>query len=155
MDVLRQHIAHAEAGTDCDACAATGPSGQIGRRTETGAFGLAGDVVHEVVHLQNVAAGENTLDPRLAGFVYQSTVRDGVDGNAGGTRQLVLRNETDGQKQRVTGNIALCLGNRTALRVYLRDGHALYALFAVNLTNGCREIKRNVKIFETLHNIAR
>ena len=79
---------------------------------------------------------EDAGNAGLAVFVNQCAIGHGVNGNAGGSGQLVFRDQTDRQQQRITGNVALGLLDGLTARIHLRDGHALQALGAVDLHHG-------------------
>ena len=88
-------------------------------------------------------------------LVHECAVRDGVDGDARRARQLVFRDQADRKEQRVTGDVTSGFWDGTAFFVHLRDGHALHALFAVDLADSGGKVKRNIKILKALDDIAR
>ena len=116
-------IAYTAAGLDGDSFA----GGQIAQCVPGGgaacgaAFG--GDVVHQIVDMDHVAAGEDAAAAGLHLLVHGRSVGDGVNGNAGGPGQFVLRNQTHGEQQGITGDTALCFRDGTALIVHLCDAH--------------------------------
>ena len=107
------------------------------------------------MYVQHVAAGEHARDGGLHVFVYDRAVRARVHLNIRAAAQLVLRDQTDRQQDRVAVEGHFGARDRTAVRADLGNDDALHAVLALNVRNGVGEIKRNVKVIEALHDVSR
>ena len=127
---------------------------QIRGGTGAGPLGLVGDVVHQIVDLQHVAAGE---DPGYAGhapLVHHGSAGDRVQGHAAGPGQLVFRDQAHGQKQRVAGDQAPGGVDGPPGLVHLGDGHALQTVLAVDLGHGGAEVQGDAEVLQALDDVA-
>ena len=95
-----------------------------------------GYIVHQIVDVQNIAAGKNAGHGSLTAVIHQCTSGDGIHRNPGTAGQLVFRNQTHGKKQCVAGNVAAGFWQNLPVFVHLGDGDAFYTLCAVNLRHG-------------------
>ena len=82
-----------------------------------------GYIVHEVVYVQDVAAGKDALDVGLQTFVDDGTVCDRIELYTRGGAQLILGDQTAGQEQGIAGIALLGALDRLAVGADLGDGH--------------------------------
>ena len=115
--------------------------------------GLLGHVVHQIVDVEDVTAGEHTLEGGLTVLIYRRAARDAVHADARAAGQLVLGDETHGQKQGVALEVDLGAGDGTATLVHLGNGDTRHALLAVDLRHGVGEHQRNTEIVQTLGDV--
>ena len=106
------------------------------------------------MYLQHVAAGEDALRLGLALLVHPGTGGQRIHGNGGTAGQLVFRNQSDRQQQRIARDIAAGFLDDAALRVHLCHGDSLHALPAVNLRHRGGQIQGNSEILKALYDVA-
>ena len=155
-DVLRHGVADETAVPDVErpalggllSCAVCSGSPACARR-------LGGYEIDQIMYVQHVAAGEHARDGGLHVFVYDRAVRARVHLNIRAAAQLVFRDQTDRQQDRIAVEGHFGAWDRTAVRADLGNDDALHAVPALNVRNGVGEIKRNVKVIEALHDVSR
>ena len=91
------------------------------------------------MHVQNVSAGEDSLNLGLSVLIDHSTARDAIQGHARALGKLVLGDQADREEQGVAGDVLTGFCNRTAVFVNLCNGNTLKALTAVNFNYGVAE----------------
>ena len=90
--------------------------------------------------VERVSAGEDARDRRLVVLVDLGAAGHAVELYPGGFRELVLRDQTDRQEERVAIDVFLGAGDRAAVLVDLAYRHALDALFSADLRDRVREV---------------
>ena len=121
-------------------------------RAAAGNFRLLGNIVNQIMYVQYVTAGKNTFYIRLTVLVNHRTTGNAIKGHTCALGQLILRNQTNGQKQRITGNELL--GTGYGLTAFdFSNGYTFQTLFAVDLDNGMAQLQGNVKVIQTLLNV--
>ena len=111
-------------------------------------------MVDKVMHMQHVAAGEDARDAGLQHIIDLRAGGQRRDLHARALAELILRNETDGEQQRIAVEMDLTARNRTAVFIDLGDGYAGQALLALDIDDGMAEIQRNIVVIEALNDIA-
>ena len=106
------------------------------------------------MNVENVAAGEDAGDRGFEPFVDQRAVRHGADVRAEGARQLIFRDESAGEQERVAVVMALGAGDGAAVGADLGDRHAGDALAALDVDDRVAEVERNSEIVEALDDVA-
>ena len=91
--------------------------------------------VHEVVHVQDIAASKNALDVGLQALVDDRAARHGIEPHACGGAQLILGNQPAGQEQGIAGVALLGALDRLAVGADLGDGHGGDMLLALDIHN--------------------
>ena len=104
--------------------------------------------------MQHVAASEDARHAGLEAFVDNRAVRHAGERSARAEGELIFRNQTDGQKQRIAGIILFRARNGLQFVIHGADGNACHAVFAVNLRYGMAELQRDAEVVETLDDIA-
>ena len=107
------------------------------------------------MHMQHVAGREHAGHVGLQVLVHEGTVGVGVNGDAGILQQLVLRDQANGEDQRIALVLLLGAGDGPTVRVHLGDGHAGQTITAMDLGDGVAEIERDIVVIQTLHDVAR
>ena len=153
-DDLRNGIAHAPVGREGNVKLLFGLSKNISRRALACNLCFFGNKVNKIVHVEHVSASKDALGSSLSVLVHHRTVGYAVKRDVSRFGKLVFGNETNREKKRIARNILACFCNGTATLVYLCNGNALKAFAAVNFHYGVTELERNVKIIETLLNVA-
>ena len=108
----------------------------MGGRGRSRARRLGGDVVGEVVYLQDVSAGEDAVDVRLQVLIHACAACSRVDLDPGGSGELVFGDEANGEQQRVAGNDALGSGDRGEVLSNVRDLDGLDAVSTDHARDG-------------------
>ncbi len=124
------------------------------RRILPRALRLFRNEVHEIMYVQNVSAGKNTGDAGLHALVDNGAVRNRVDFHPGGAGKLILRNQSNGEKKRITGIALLRSRNRLPVRTNLRDGDRRNMLLSLYVHHGMGKLQRDSEIVQTLDNVA-
>ena len=107
---------------------------------DTGEFCLLGDKVHQVVDVQNVAAGEDAGNIGFPVLVNDSAVGHRVEGDRGGFAQLVLRDEADREEHGVTFYVLGSFRDGVAAFVHRADGDTGDPVLSVNFGDGVGEL---------------
>ena len=92
------------------------------------------------MYMQHISAGKNARDAGFHAFIDIRPACNRIDFHARGSRQLVLRNQSDRQKQGIAGIALLGPRNRFPVRSDLRDGNRRDVLFSLNVYNGMGEL---------------
>ena len=99
------------------------------------------DVVDQIVNVENVAAGEDAGNGRFEPLVDQRAVRHGADVRAEGARQLIFRDESAGEQERIAVVMALGAGDGAAVGADLGDRHARDALAALDVDDRVAQVE--------------
>ena len=118
-----------------------------------GLRGFFGNIVHKVVHMQHVAAREDARHAGLEAFVDNGAVRHAGERCARAEGELVFRDQTDGQKQRIAGIVLLSAGHRLAV-LHAGQRDALDPLLTLDVHDGVAQLQRDAEVIETLDDIA-
>ena len=154
MQGLRHGVAHAVLPHQTDALAAAGtlqhtPGGAASRCRR-----LLRDEVHQIVDVQHVATGEHAGQGGSQRLVHHRPAGDGVQCRAGLPGQLVLRQQSHAQQQRVAGDVPLRAGDGQALPVHLRQRHTGEMLLPVDLHHRGGQVQGDMEIVQTLDDVA-
>ena len=125
-------------------------SGGVG----SGQGGFLGNVVHQIVHVKHVAAGENAFRAGLQLVVYVGAGGDAVHLHAGPSGQLILRDQAHGEQKGVTAVLLLRAGDRFAVRAYLCQGDAGHSLLALDVHYGMAQFQRDAVVVQALHDVS-
>ena len=104
--------------------------------------------------MEHIAAGEYAGQGGSQSVCHLRAAGDAAELHSSGRGQLIFRQQTHGQQQRVTGDVPFRAGDGLALFVNLRQCHALQPLPAVDVHHGGGQIQGDVKILQTLHDVA-
>ena len=121
MDGLRQYVADGcvrRRGLDRTAFGQALP--QIAGGSLSGLRTLGAYKIHEVMDVEDVAAGKDAGDRGLEGFVHQRPAGAGVQGDAGRLAEGIFGNQADGEQKRIGGKGSLGAGDR--LPVFIHPG---------------------------------
>ncbi len=103
--------------------------------------------------MQNVSRREYAGYARLQGFIHNGAVRHGAHPRSGTAPQLVLRQKSAGEEQRVTLVMLLRPRNRLpVLHPCKRD--PADPLLSLNVHHRTAQLQRNSEILQTLHDVA-
>ena len=116
--------------------------------------GLLAHVIHQVVHVQDVAAGKHARDAGHELVVHERAARDGVYAHARLAAELVFRQQPHGEQQRVARVAHLRAGYGAQVLVHLGDGDRLHAALALHVHHGVRQLERYAKVIQALHDVA-
>ena len=89
--------------------------------------------VHKIMYMEHISAGENTFDVRLQALVDLRTGCHRVHVHAHSPGYLILRDQSDGEKQRITAVFLFCSGNRLSFSVYLGQCNSFQPLFSLDV----------------------
>ena len=149
-------IAHAALGFQCDLSAAIRRdlTAHEPRRRLARFRGFLGNVVHQIVHMEHVAAGEHAGDIGLQAFIDDGAARHGAELYARGGAQLVLRDQTAGEQEGVAGVALLGALDGSPVSADLGDRDRRDVLLALDVHDRVAESERNAEVIETLHDVA-
>ena len=116
---------------------------------------LSRHIVHKVVHMHHIAAGENTVCLGLHIFVHQRAVRAPVHGDTSGAGQLVFRDQAHAEQNGVAVKFHFRARNRAAVFIHLRYDGLLHPPVALDIHDGVGQVQGDVVVVQALHDIAR
>ena len=119
------------------------------------AGGLRGDKVDQIMYVQHIAAGKHARQGGLHVFKDDRAVGARIHLDVCAARQLVFRNQADRQQHGIAVEGHFGARNRAAVGADLGDDDALDTVAALNVGNRMGQIKRDVKVVQALHDIAR
>ena len=150
MDALGQAIADSLAGFH----GCMRPCGKAGVQKAgcrlSGLFALGGDEVHQVVDMEDVAAGKNAGNRGLQEFIHHGSAGAGMKFDAGLFAQGVFRQKADGEQKGVHGKGFFRTGNRPAVFIHLGDGHGAHPFPPLDVCDRVGQIEGNLKILQAL-----
>ena len=118
------------------------------------ARGLFRHVVHEIVDVQHVAAGENAGHVRFERLVDCRAAGHAVECHLRALGKLVLRQKADGEQKRVARDILLRTRHRLAVRADLSERDALEPFPAVDIHDRVAEQQGDAVVVQALHDVA-
>ena len=87
------------------------------------------------MYMEHISAGENTFDVRLQALVDLRTGCHRVHVHAHSPGYLILRDQSDGEKQRITAVFLLRSRDRLSFSVYLRQRNSFQPFFSSDVYN--------------------
>ena len=104
--------------------------------------------------MKDIAARKDSLYICLQALVDHRSFCDRVHLHAHLGGELVFRDQTAGEKQRVAGIVLLRSRYRFSVRIYLGNRHSFHPFFSPDIHNRMTQFQRNIEIIQTLHNVS-
>lgn len=123
-------------------------------RAFSGGFSAFGDIVHQVIDMQGIAAGKDTGDRGHQPGIADGTFGFGIDGRAKALGQLVLRDEPDRKDEGIAFHDLFGAGDGNHALIHLGNFHRSQSILPKNAGDGMGEIKRDIVIMQALVDIA-
>ena len=104
----------------------------IGGGMTAGSRSFFGNKVNQIMHVQHVTGSKDTRNIRLQIFADERTIGQRAEFNISTAAELVLRDQTAGEQQRIA--LIELLGARDRLEaIHLSQRNAFHALFALDI----------------------
>ena len=105
----------------------------IGRRILSSDRRLLRYKIYEIMDMKYISAGENSLNIRLKTLIDLRSGCHRVHVHAHSPGYLILRDQSDGEKQRITAVFLFRSGNRLSFSVYLGQCNSFQSLFSLDV----------------------
>ena len=153
VEALGHRVAHAVSVFQADLLPRGAEAPEVGGGRLARGLALGAHIVHQVVDVEHVAAGEDAGDGALPVLPDHRAVGAGVDLHARLAAQLVLGQQAHGEQQGVAVEDHLRAGDGAALFIHLRHHHLLQPVPAPNVGDGVAQIEGNVEVVEALDDV--
>ena len=153
MDKLRHHIPHPVFAGNRENLPGGSLALDVEGRLLPGDFRFLRHIVHQIVDMEDVSAGEHPGDGSLAAFVHHRPVGDRVQFHPGFLGKLVFGDESHGQQQGIAGDQFFRAGDGPFVRAYGGDGDPFHPFFAVDFHHRVAQLQGDAEILQALDNV--